>query len=155
MKWTAPAAPASRYGRHVADVASRRPHEVTDRPRAFGEAVQVAHAAEYAAIRMGRNGRTAATHRIEVSHGGAGPFNAATGGPTLDESGHSSGTACHFENNMNRLTSKAVFHFAAVLILLGAVMVLVMLTSPSVISMETATLLIGVLMIAIASFAGL
>jgi hypothetical protein len=56
---------------------------------------------------------------------------------------------------VNRLTSKAVFHFAAVLILLGAVMVLVMLTSPSVISMETATLLIGVLMIAIASFAGL
>jgi len=56
---------------------------------------------------------------------------------------------------MNRLTSKAVFHFAVVLSLLGAVMVLVMLTSPSAISMETATLLIGVLMIAIASFAGL
>ncbi len=155
MKWTAPAAAKSRHGRHVADVASRRPHEVTDRLRPFGEAVQVAHAAEYAAIRAGRNGRTDATHRIEVSHGGAGPFNAAPGGPTLAESGHSSATVCHFESNMNRLTSKAVFHFAVVLILLGALMVLVMLTSPSAISMETATLLIGVLMIAIASFAGL
>ena len=154
MKWTAAAAAESRHGRHVADVASRRPHEVTERLRAFGEAVQVAHAAEYGAIRRaqwadGRNSQDRGFAR------GAGPFNAAPGGPTLAESGHSSATVCRFENNMNRLTSKVVFRSAAVLILLGALMVLVMLTSPSAISMETATLLIGVLMIAIASFAGL
>ena len=41
------------------------------------------------------------------------------------------------------------------LILLGTLMVLVMLSDPSAISIETAILLIGVLMIAIASFAGL
>jgi hypothetical protein len=52
---------------------------------------------------------------------------------------------------MNRL----FFRFAVVLILLGILMVLVTLTKPSAISMETATLLIGVVMIAIASFAGL
>jgi|SRR5208337_4476263 len=56
MKWTALAAEESRHERHVADVASRRLHEVTDRLKAFGGAVQVAHAAEYAAIRTGRNG---------------------------------------------------------------------------------------------------
>ena len=60
-----------------------------------------------------------------------------------------------FENNMSRLTRKAVSRFAAVLILLGTFMVLVALTNPYPISMATATLLIGVVMIAIASFAGL
>ena len=60
-----------------------------------------------------------------------------------------------FENNMSRLTRNVVFRFAVALILLGIFMVLVQLTNPSAISMATATLLIGVLMIAIASFAGL
>ena len=52
---------------------------------------------------------------------------------------------------MLRLTSKAVFRSAAVLILLGVLMVLVALTKPSAISIATATLLIGVVMFAIAS----
>ncbi len=56
---------------------------------------------------------------------------------------------------MSRLTSKAVFRSAVVLIILGILMVLVTLTKPSAFSMATATLLIGVAMIAIASFAGL
>ena len=54
---------------------------------------------------------------------------------------------------MSRQTSKAVIRVEMVLILLGTLMVLVTLTNPS--AVETATLLIGVLMIAIASFAGL
>jgi hypothetical protein len=56
---------------------------------------------------------------------------------------------------MSRLTSKAVFRSAVILILLGVLMVLVALTNPLAVSMATATLLIGVVMIAIASFAGL
>ncbi len=60
-----------------------------------------------------------------------------------------------FKNNMSRLTSKAVFRFAVVLILLGIFMVLVTLTNPYAISMATVTLLVGVVMIAIASLAGL
>ncbi len=56
---------------------------------------------------------------------------------------------------MIRLTSKAVFRFAVVLILLGIFMVLVTLANRYAVSMATATLLIGVLMIAIASFADL
>ena len=60
-----------------------------------------------------------------------------------------------FENNMSRLTSKAVLRCAVIIILLGILMVLVALTNPFAISMATATLLIGVLMIALASFAGL
>jgi hypothetical protein len=59
------------------------------------------------------------------------------------------------ENDMSRLTSKAVFRSAVILILLGVLMVLVALTNPLAVSMATATLLIGVAMIAIASFAGL
>ena len=60
-----------------------------------------------------------------------------------------------FENNMSRLTRKAAFRSAVVLIILAILMVLVTLTNPSAFSMTTATLLIGVAMIAIASFAGL
>ena len=60
-----------------------------------------------------------------------------------------------FENNISRLTRKSVFRSAVVLILLGILMVLVMLTNPSAMLMATATLLIGVVMIAIASFADL
>jgi hypothetical protein len=60
-----------------------------------------------------------------------------------------------FENNMSRLTRKSVFRSAVVLILLGILMVLVTLTNPSAMLMATATLLIGVVMIAIASFADL
>ena len=56
---------------------------------------------------------------------------------------------------MSRLTRKAVFRSAVVLIILGVLMVLVALTNPYAISMATTTLLIGVAMIAIASFAGL
>jgi hypothetical protein len=56
---------------------------------------------------------------------------------------------------MSRLTRKAVSRSAVVLILLGTFMVLVTLTKPSAFSMATATLLIAVAMIAIASFAGL
>jgi len=59
-----------------------------------------------------------------------------------------------FENNMSRLTRKSVFRSAVVLILLGILMVLVTLTNPAML-MATATLLIGVVMIAIASFADL
>ena len=60
------------------------------------------------------------------------------------------------ENNMGRrLTSRAVSRSAVVLILLGVFMGLVSLTNPLSIGMATATLLIGVAMIAIASFAGL
>lgn len=56
---------------------------------------------------------------------------------------------------MSRLTSKAVFRSALILILLGILTVLVALTKPLAISMAAATLLVGVVMIAIASFAGL
>ena len=56
---------------------------------------------------------------------------------------------------MSRLTRKAVFRSAVVLIILGVLMVLVTLTKPSAFSMTTATLLIGVAMLAIASFADL
>ena len=48
-----------------------------------------------------------------------------------------------------------VFRSAVILILLGILTVLVMLTNSLAISMATATLLVGVVMIAIASFAGL
>ena len=51
--------------------------------------------------------------------------------------------------------TKSVFRSAVVLILLGILMVLVTLTNPSAMLMATATLLIGVVMIAIASFADL
>jgi len=53
---------------------------------------------------------------------------------------------------LNRLTSKVVFHSAVILILLGLFAVLIALTNPPAVSMATATLLIGVVMIAIASF---
>jgi hypothetical protein len=56
---------------------------------------------------------------------------------------------------LSRLTSKAVFRSAVILILLGPLVVLGALTNPVAISMATATLLIGVVMIAVASFAGL
>ena len=82
-------------------------------------------------------------------------FNAPPRGPSLARSGHNSATSVPFENNMSRLTSKAVFRSAVILILLGLLMVLVVLTNPVAVSMATATLLIGVVMIAIASFAGL
>ena len=60
-----------------------------------------------------------------------------------------------FENNMSRLTRKAVLRYAVVLIILGVLIVLVTLAKPPAFSMATAALLIGVAMIAIASFAGL
>jgi hypothetical protein len=75
-----------------------------------------------------------------------------SGGPTLVEC---SATSVPIESDMSRLTSKAVFRSAVILILLGILMALVALTNPLAISMATATLLIGVAMIAIASFAGL
>ncbi len=50
---------------------------------------------------------------------------------------------------------KAVTRPEAVLTFLGTLMVLVTFTHPSAIAFETAFLLIGFLMIAIASFAGL
>jgi hypothetical protein len=60
-----------------------------------------------------------------------------------------------FEDNMSRLTSKSVLRSASVLAVLGALMVLVALTNPSATSMATAMFLVGLGMIAIASFAGL
>jgi hypothetical protein len=56
---------------------------------------------------------------------------------------------------MSRLTRRAVYRLAAVLIVLGVLMVLVTLTNSSPISMEMPILLIGIGMIAVASFAGL
>jgi hypothetical protein len=56
---------------------------------------------------------------------------------------------------MGRLMRKSVFRSAVVLFLLGILMVLLTLTNPSAMQMAAATLLIGVLMIAIASFGGL
>jgi hypothetical protein len=56
---------------------------------------------------------------------------------------------------MSRLTRKSVFRSAVVLILLGILMVLVALANPSAMLMATATLLIGIVMIALASFADL
>ena len=56
---------------------------------------------------------------------------------------------------MSRLTSKGILRCAVIIILLGILMVLVALTNPLAIGMATATLLIGVVMLAIASFAGL
>jgi hypothetical protein len=53
------------------------------------------------------------------------------------------------------MTRKSVFRSAVVLILLGLLMVLASLTNPSATVMAAGTLLIGVVMIAIASFAGL
>jgi hypothetical protein len=93
--------------------------------------------------------------RIEFCRGEAGHFNAAPGGPGLARLGHSSINCVPFENNMSRLTSKVVFRSAVILILLGVLMALVVLTNPVAISMATATFMIGVVMIAIASFAGL
>ncbi len=52
---------------------------------------------------------------------------------------------------MSRVTSKAIFRSAVVLILLGIFMVLVSLTKPLAVSMATATLLIGIAMIAVTS----
>ena len=79
--------------------------------------------------------------------------NARARRPKLCRSGS---TPCvPFENNMSRLTSKVVFRSAVILILLGILAVLVMLTNPYAISIATATLLVGIGMIAIASFAGL
>ena len=62
-----------------------------------------------------------------------------------------SATVCHSRAILSRLTSKA----AVILILLGFLVVLGALTNPLAISMATGTLLIGVVIIAIASFAGL
>ena len=85
---------------------------------------------------------------------GAASFQRARRRPKSCRSGQS--TPCvPFENNMSRLTSKVVFRSAVILILLGILAVLVMLTNPYAISMATATLLVGIVMIAIASFAGL
>jgi hypothetical protein len=60
-----------------------------------------------------------------------------------------------FEDNMSRLTRKSVLRSALVLIVLGTFMVLVALTTPYALTMATATLLVGLSMIAIATFAGL
>jgi hypothetical protein len=60
-----------------------------------------------------------------------------------------------FENTMTRYMRKAVARSEAAFTLLSAVTVLITLTSPSGIAVETVILLIGFLMIAIASFAGL
>jgi hypothetical protein len=54
---------------------------------------------------------------------------------------------------MSRLTRKSVIRVEVVLILLATL--IVTLSNPTAISIETAILLVGVLMIAIASFAGL
>jgi hypothetical protein len=56
---------------------------------------------------------------------------------------------------MSRLTRKSVVPSAAVLVLAGILMVLLTLTNPSAMLMATATLLIGIVMIALASFADL
>ncbi len=56
---------------------------------------------------------------------------------------------------MSRLVNKVFARSAVILVLLGVLMALIALTNPVAISMSTATLLIGVVMIAIASFAGL
>jgi hypothetical protein len=55
---------------------------------------------------------------------------------------------------LSRLTSKTVFRSAVILNLLGLLVVFGALTNPVAISMATATLVIGVAMIVIASFAG-
>jgi ABC-type microcin C transport system permease subunit YejB len=60
-----------------------------------------------------------------------------------------------FENNVNRLTRKSVFRSAVILVLIGILAALLTLTNHSAMLTATATLLIGVAMIAIASFAGL
>ena len=56
---------------------------------------------------------------------------------------------------MSPPTRKSVFRSAVVLIFLGILMVLVTRTNPSAMLIATATLLIGIVMIAIASFADL
>ena len=56
---------------------------------------------------------------------------------------------------MSRLTSKVVSRSAVILVLLGVLMALVALTNPVAISTATATFMIGVAIIAIASFADL
>ena len=123
----------SRHGRHVADVASRRPHEATDRRGPLVRLYKL-----HMRPNMHLSGRGAMGGRTQLT---GSRFRTAKRArstlarwPDSAESGHSSATVCHFESNMNRLTSKAVFHFAVVLILLGALMVLVMLTSPSAIT---------------------
>src|SRR5271156_1193023 len=50
----------ARQGRHVADIAAHRPREVADRLRAFGKAVEVAHASTLRAC--ARTWRLAADH---------------------------------------------------------------------------------------------
>ena len=90
-----------------------------------------------------------------MPHRSGAHFNAAPGGPSLARLRHSPTNCVPFENIMSRLTSNVVFRSAVILILLGVLMALVALTNPVAISMATATLLIGVVMIAIASFAGL
>lgn len=67
----------------------------------------------------------------------------------------SSAVACQFEDNMSQLTDKFISRLAVILILLGTFMVLVALTNPYTIGMATAAFLVGVAMIAVASFAGL
>ena len=56
---------------------------------------------------------------------------------------------------MSRLTRKSVSRSASVLAVIGTFMVLATLANPSATLMAGATLLVGVVMIAIASFAGL
>jgi uncharacterized membrane protein HdeD (DUF308 family) len=82
-------------------------------------------------------------------------YNAPPGGPSLAPSGRRSTTCVPFENNMSQLTSKAVLRSAVVIILIGILTDLVALTNPSASAMATVMLLLGVVMIAIASFAGL
>lgn len=67
----------------------------------------------------------------------------------------SSAAVCHPRTIMTRLSRKSLLRCVMVLTLLGLLMVLIALTNPSATLMAAATLLIGVLMIAIASFAGL
>ncbi len=56
---------------------------------------------------------------------------------------------------MSHLTRKSVLRSASTLTVLGALIVVVSMTNPSATIMATATLLVGLAMIAIASFAGL
>jgi hypothetical protein len=75
------------------------------------------------------------------------------GWPMSCPAGHNSTNRVPFENTMSRITRKVVFRSALILILLGLLMALVALTNPVAISMATATFMMGVAMIAIASFA--
>ena len=96
--------------------------------------------------------------RITLPHRHGGPDHwrmAPASGPSLARSSRSSTALCHSRTNMSRLIRKSVSRSASVLAVLGTFMVLITLTNPSATPMAAALLLVGVILIAIATFAGL